>query len=327
MKFRHIAFLLLLPVCGFANAKPPENKTFSVYEDSLKKIGAAMFNGTDQDKIVANTKFTELLRKTLSIDGAFDYPFDSLKFIANLKSSDNAIRIFNWDIPKNDGTYIYYGFLFVDDSKTGAKYKGEKRKFSIYDLTDKSEEIRNPELTVLSPEKWFGALYYKIILTNDKDKKYYTILGWDGNTNATWKKIIDVITFSKEGKPIFGEKNLFVKGKRSSKRVVFEFRADLIMTLRFEEDKKRIVFDHLAPEVSGAEGMYQFYSQTFVYDSFEWKKGKWVLKEDIDARNEKSKKDDQYQNPQGDQNANSNGTTDPKAGSHPHGFFYRLFHR
>lgn len=319
MNLRILSMLLLLPFSGFgkpkpvfaglaSTARPVDQRQFLIYEDSLKKIGPALFRGTDQDKLAANKKFTELLRKALSTEGAFDFPFDSLKFIANLTSPDKAIRIFNWDIPKNDGTYLYCGFLFVDDSKTGPDKKGEKNKYTLYELQDKSAEIKNPELAILSAEKWYGALYYKIIQTSDKDKTYYTVLGWDGNTNYTWKKIIDVITFGKDGKPIFGEKNLFENGKRSSKRVVFEFRAELIMTLKYEDDKKRIVFDHLAPEIGGAEGMYQLYSQTFVYDAYNWKKGKWRLQGDIDARNDKSKKDNEYQQPVGDQNPGGGGT-------------------
>jgi hypothetical protein len=311
MKSLTAFLLLLLPFTGFAKDNPVDQKKFMAFEDSLKKIGPAMFRGTDQDKIAANKKFSELLQRALNTEGAFNYPFDSLKFIANLRSADNALRIFNWDVPKNDGTYAYYGFIMVDESKTGVQKKSGKESYKIYDLIDKSDEIKNAELAVLSPEKWYGALYYKIIQTADKDKKYYTILGWDGNTKYTWKKVIDVITFAKDGKPIFGEKNLFQRNKRSSRRVIFEFRSELIMTLRYEEDKKRIVFDHLAPEVSGAENMYQLYSQTFQYDAFDWKKGKWQMEEDIDARNKKSKKDDQYTAPTGDQNANPNGTSAP----------------
>jgi hypothetical protein len=326
MRYPVFFLLLLLPFAGSGKSNPADQKQFITFEDSLKKIGPAMFRGTDQDKIAANKKFTDLLRKALNTEGAFDYPFDSLKFIANLKAPDNAFRIFNWDAPRNDGSYTYYGFIVVDESKTGSQKSG-KSQYKIYELIDKSAEIKNPGLAVLSPEKWFGALYYKIILTTDKDKKFYTVLGWDGNTKYTWKKIIDVITFAKDGKPIFGEKSLFHRGKTSSKRVIFEFRADLVMTLRYEEDKKRIVFDHLAPEVSGATGMYQFYSQTFSYDSFDWKKGKWQIQEDIDARSEKSKKDSEYITPKGDQNASPDGTATPVPAPKKRGFFYRLFHK
>lgn len=323
MNPRILMLLLFLPFTVFGKPNLVNEKQFHTFEDSLKKIGPAMFSGTDQDKIIANKKFDALLKTALQAEGSFDYPFDSLQFIANLTSPDHAIRIFNWDIPKNDGTYLYYGYLVVDESKNASRKKTDKNGITIYELVDKSDEIKNPELAILSPDKWYGCLYYKIILTNDKNKKYYTLLGWDGNTIMTWKKIIDVISFGKDGKPIFGEKNLFSRGKRSSKRVVFEFRAELVMTLRYEDSKKRIVFDHLAPEIGGAEGMYQFYCQTFVYDCFNWKKGKWIIEEDIDARNKKSKKDNEYQPPQGDQNPG--GSTPAPAPNPPQR--KKLFHR
>ena len=71
------------------------------------------------------------------------------------------------------------------------------------------------------------------------------------------------------------------------------------MTLKYEEKNKRIVFDILAPEVSGAEGMPQFYVQTGAYDSYIFKKGKWVYTPDQDIRNPKNRKDDKYIPPDG----------------------------
>lgn len=271
--------------------------TLKQAEDSLKKIGPRCFKGSDQEKALACEQFGNLLHQALELDGAFNYPFDSLKFIARLTAPDNAFRIFNWNLPYADGTHKYFGFILVDEQKVRAKLPPNAKRFVLYTLTDKSAEIRNPELSELSPEKWYGALYYKIILTTHKKKKYYTLLGWDGNNNQSWKKLIDVITFNKSGKLIFGEELLFHRDRRSSRRVIFEFKAEVIMALKYEDDKKRIVFDRLAPEVSGAEGMYQFYTQTFEYDSYVFKKGKWQFVADADAKNNKDRKDKLYRDP------------------------------
>ncbi len=320
--------LLLFPLAVLARPNEAQEKQLRALEDSLRKTGPLLFKGTDQVRGAANQKFIGFLKKALAIEGAFDYPFaglDSAKVIANLKAPDNSFRIFNWNLPKTDGTHLYYGFLLADESKTiPVKKKGMARKpsYKLYELTDKSNDIKGPEMAVLSADKWYGALYYKIILTNDKDKKYYTLLGWDGNNAQTWKKLIDVVTFARDGQPVFGEKSLFDRGRHSSRRVIFEFRAELVMTLRYEDDKKRIVFDHLAPEVASATGMYQFYSQTFSYDSFDWKKGKWQMKEDIDARNEKDKKDGNYVDPNDPNNPNRR---PPQAPGEKKGFFIRIF--
>ncbi|HLG04328.1 MAG TPA: hypothetical protein VI731_12090 [Bacteroidia bacterium] len=294
-----LLFYFLLSLSAYGQAGKETDKPLMALEDSMKKMEPVLFKGKDQVKFRANEKFIATMRQALSLEGSFDYPFDSLKFIGRLTSPDEAFRIFNWNIPKEDGTYMYYGFLLVNESKLKGINRRQKRTFVLYDLVDKSAEIQNAELATLSTEKWYGALYYKIIRTNNKKEDYYTLLGWDGNNHLTWKKMIDVLTFAKDGKPVFGEKNLFHKGKRSSKRVIFEFRADLVMTLRYEDNNKRIVFDHLAPEIAGAEGIYQFYSQTFSYDAYYWKKGKWVLENDVDVANPKTPNDNKYIDPKG----------------------------
>lgn len=321
-----LLFLLWLLPLTLAAGPGADQKRLRNYEDSLRKLDSALFRGKDEMKLAANKKFSDLLRKALNTEGAFDYPFDSLKTIARLTAPDESFRIFNWNIPRDDGTHSYSGFIIVNTEKvTASRNKNlRKDKYAIYELIDKSAEIRSPEMATLSPEKWFGALYYKIIKTNDKSKNYYTLLGWDGNTPQTWKKLIESLSFDHEGKPVFGEKAIFHQGKYSRKRVIFEFRAELVMTLHWEEDHKRIVFDHLAPEVAGAEGMYQYYSQTFSYDAFVWKKGKWIQIDDVDAKNNKSKNDDRYVPPQGDQGGNGTGPAPQNV--RQRGKLYRLLH-
>lgn len=263
-----------------------------------------MFKGKDQDKLIANQKFTAFLRQALEMEGAYEFGFDSLKFIGRLTSPDKAFRIFNWNIPMDDGTHKYFGFIFVDQNKIeGKKVKKSslknKGQYVVYELNDQSDFIRNPELSALNCDKWFGCLYYKIIHTTNKGKSYYTMFGWDGNTPLSWKKIIDVMTFSRDGQPMFGEEAIFQVRKLTKRRIIFEYKAELVMTLKYEDKEKRIVCDVLAPEVSGADGMFQFYVNTGAYDAYEWKKGKWVYKPDQDIRNDKDKRDGDYIAPDG----------------------------
>lgn len=245
------------------------------------------------------------MKQALEMEGAFDFPFDSLSFIGRLNAPDNTFRIFNWNLPHDDGTHSYYGFILVDQDKLNGK-KGKKNrlkskdKYVLYTLTDQSDFIRNPELAQLDCDKWFGCLYYKVILTSHKGKNYYTLFGWDGNNPLTWKKLIEVLTFGKDGQPIFGEEAIFQVKKLTKRRIIFEFKAEMTMTLKYEEKDKRIVCDVLAPEVSGAEGMKQFYVNTGAYDAYVFKKGKWVYEPDQDIRNPKDKKkDDTYIPPDG----------------------------
>jgi hypothetical protein len=292
---------LLIMIC-LAPLRVMAAPTLASIQDSMKVTGPKVFKGKDHDKFVANQKFLGLMREALNMEGAFDFGFDSLTFIGRLTAPDKAFRIFNWNMPMDDGTHKYFAFIIVDQDKIDGKKTKKSRmktpgKYVVYELTDQSDFIRNPELASLNCDKWYGCLYYKIILTENKGKKYYTLFGWDGNTAMTWKKVIDVMTFGYDGQPVFGEEMLFQVKKITKRRIIFEFKAEMTMTLKYEEKDKKIVCDVLAPEVSGAEGMYQFYVNTGAYDTYKWKKGKWLYVPDQDIRNDKSKKDEEYHSP------------------------------
>jgi hypothetical protein len=58
------------------------------------------------------------------------------------------------------------------------------------------------------------------------------------------------------------------------------------MSLRYQENKDWIVFDHLAPSQTSLEGQYEFYGPDFTFDAFQWEKKRWVFKANVDVRNE-----------------------------------------
>jgi hypothetical protein len=289
-----------------------QDKEFSKAEDSLKKyIHCVHFGATDNEKYENNEMFIKQMNKVLQNEHSFTYPFDSLKDIAKISANDGSFRIINWALPLENGTFEYFGFLQVKQSK--------KYAYKVYLLTDKSSEIESPTTMVLPCERWYGALYYNIIDNKYKDKKYYTLLGWDGNNNSSRKKLIDVISFKGNGKPQFGAL-VFKKynDKEKPARIIFEYSARASMTLRYEKqylrvinqskDKKSgkaqtkqepmIVFDHLIPmdarlnpNSADLTGLYQFYvPETNVLDGFVIRDGRWVFVKDIDARNPKPPK-------------------------------------
>jgi len=286
-------FLPLLLLCSLsairAQAAADPRAQLVQYEDSLKRFEQELFKGKDVDKAAANRRFAALLEKALATEGSFQFPFDSLDFISRLKPDDGSFRIITWNIPKEDGTHEYFGFVQTWDPKTK-----QSKQFKLY---NKGRENRNPEILKLGPEKWYGALYYKIVQKTFRKKKYYTLLGWDGNTNVSWKKVIDVISFRTDGTPEFGD-DIFQVGKRYQHRVIFEFKAEMTMALRWDDELKMIVFDFLAPEYAGMSNPPpQFLISSGRYDGYAFKKGKWNYVADVNARSPKSKNDSKYVTP------------------------------
>jgi hypothetical protein len=260
-------------------------------EDSLSVMGLIIRDGnTDFIKYNANESFQILLEKALITDKSFDYPFDSLITIARFTSDDKKFRIFNWNLKKADGTYEYFGFIQAWNRK--------ERKYKIYPLKDNSDNIKNPESQVLDNLNWYGAHYYKVIYTKYAGRKFYTLLGWDGNNNITQKKIVDVVTFNSKDKPVFGA-SIFKYNKKTLKRIIFEYNATVTMSLKYDKQfylngkkrRKMIVFDRISPLDKSMEGQYQFYyPETNIFDALIFRSGKWNHLKDIDARNQKETK-------------------------------------
>lgn len=245
-------------------------------ENTLSSLMKQIYSDASlMTKEAANDHLIEILRRTIIDDAAFHYPFDSLKHIGRTKSEDNKVRIFSWNIPQTGGYQKYYGFILLNRDKEGLQ---------LIELTDGRKWVLNPIDEVLDSKKWLGALYYSIIDVSYKGLKYYILLGLDFNNLFSSKKIIDVLTFTKDGKAIFGL-NIFQVDDVSLNRVIFEYAARASMTLRYIHESKTIVFDHLSPIRPDFAGNFQFYGPDFTYDGFKFEDGKWVYVRDLDLRN------------------------------------------
>jgi hypothetical protein len=250
-------------------------------EDSLKLLFDKMTKSKDDNqKLSINNQIINTFSNLLKFSISFDYPFGAIKNISILKSNDDLLKIYNWNIPYNDGTYEYFGFI---------QYKSKKKKtIFVYQLKDKSANMNSPETVVTDNEKWFGALYYQMIEKKDDNKIYYTLIGWDGNNLFTNKKVIDVLSFNNAGKPIFGAP-LFRIEEGRVKRLIFEYAKQAQMSLHYDEKHKMIIMDHLSPSDPKFKGQFQYYGPDWSYDALEFDKGKWMYRPDIDIRNPKEK--------------------------------------
>jgi hypothetical protein len=110
-------------------------------------------------------------------------------------------------------------------------------------------------------------------------------LGYKANNLYSTKKVIEILTVS-GGKLNFNSP-LFKADNKTRNRIIFEFNAQILMTLKYEEKMNMIVFDHLSFEEPSQMGQYEHYVNDFSYDGFRFKRGKWIWVKDIDPRNPK----------------------------------------
>lgn len=253
-------------------AKSQENMLIQAEENSMLLVLDSLRNAqTDRDKIAINERLKNQMSECLANKEAFLYPFQKLKSIGFVDSPDGLLRIVNWNIELSEQTQKYVCFVLHKTIKNN--------QIDITELIDTEQNsVYRPE-GVIEPQNWYGALYYKIIPIQKGSKTVYTLLGWDGNNSLSNIKIIESLYFSgktpKLGSPIFKTPEGTVK------RVIFEHTKKSSMSLRYESENKRLIFDHLSPEVPSLKGYYSFYAPDLSYDAFLLDGNRWVLKEDV----------------------------------------------
>ena len=275
----YIKIIFLLTIAMFQKQEMLGNDRsqgeLELYEDSLQYYFTLLASEKDdKNKIEFNDQIIKYFKKAFKNENSFTYPFDSLKNIGIIKSEDEKLRIITWNLPYNDRTHKYFGFI---------QYKKSKKTYVLYELNDDSDNIKNPELAVLNDKNWYGALYYKIITNKNKGNVYYTLLGADLNNLLTKKKIIEILYFDKNNSLVFGNK-VFKNKSIPISRVIFEFNAQTNMTLTYDEEKEMIIYDHLSPSRPSLEGQFEFYGPDFSYDGLKFERGIWNAYSDIDVR-------------------------------------------
>ncbi|MBX3164777.1 MAG: hypothetical protein KF900_09865 [Bacteroidetes bacterium] len=266
---------------------------FRSAEQQLMALRQPLFYSRNQaERTEANKEFIEIWETIIENPKVLHYPFDSLKKdVSFLAPKNKNFRLITWDFRKDDGTYLYYGFLLVNNSKrvkVGFLKHKTIEEYETFQLVDKSDNIKSPENYIGSPQRWFGMLYTQLIDCGD----FYTLIGWDGNTKLSQRKFVDVLYFRSNGTPVFG-KDVFKFPKKNPKRLMFEYSQEVSMSVKYNEKKNQIIYSHLAAREEGAptEGLFQYYGPDGSFDALVLKKDKWVTVEDIDARQEKSKND------------------------------------
>ncbi len=201
---------------------------------------------------------------------SFSHGFDTLTMIGNILSDDKKVRVLSWNLPYNDGTSDYFGYIQHVSGK----------EIEVIKLNFDPSMINIPEGQSLMPKQWYGALYYQIVDVKHGGHKYYTLLGFIPDNIFTHKKIIDILTLNEMGLFQFGAP-VFQMKNGIKNRVIFEYSARLVMMLRYNEKMDMIVYDHLSPSSPNYKGRFQFYGPDMSYDGLQFKKGFWVEQKDI----------------------------------------------
>ena len=238
----------------------------------------------DKQKLMEADVFLDKFRQSLYKEGAYDYPFDLLK-MGKLTSPDDKFRLFNWNLNLKNGKEKYYALVVIK----------KKNRVEIIQMDDKVDSDKNFETATYSNKKWSGALYYEIIPFKKSGRTSYILLGWDGHNNTSNKKVIEVMNI--RGKSVQLGAPVLIKNNKAMKRMGFEYAEDAMMSLKYNEKSKVIIFDHLAPIGNHIESEKEFFAPDLTFDAFKYKKGKWYFIDNFEFLRPKGKSDKDFKDP------------------------------
>ena len=182
------------------------------------------------------------------------------------------IRVISWNVELTDRTQRYGGFILPSDGDGG------------YEVVPLEHDLRADAWTNMGrcdAEHWPGAIYYDVLLTHHRKNPTYTLLGWDGGDALVTRKVVEPL-WMRRGRVRFGHR-VIIGEEGLVNRLVLEYADDAVVTVRYEEQRDRIVLDHLSPTAPHLKGSTAFYGPDMTYDALIWSKGNWVLQPNVDV--------------------------------------------
>lgn len=250
----------------------PAGNTATELEGMFRRLRE---NRSSAEKLIINDSVRTIIESFASSDSAFRYKFSNLRFLGQITSPDNLVKLITWNLILEDGGNRY--FCYIIRRIAGGPLN------VVYKLSGIYNEAPLRSDTVYTDSNWYGALYYDIRPFKSGKDTDYILLGIDYGNSFITRKIIDVLSFGPANTLLFG-KRCFTDARNVAPRVVFEFSATAVMSLRFVSETS-IVFDHLSPVSPQYKDNRQFYGPDFSFDSYDLENGQWKLKSNIDIRN------------------------------------------
>jgi hypothetical protein len=266
-----IILLLLISIGASAQSiSKADLKILQKKQDSLGILSWRIANEISAEmRLKSDSLFTRILVRALQVKNSFQYKFDSVQ-IAKVAPKDSSFRIFTWQVDAKKDKPRQKGVI---------QYRTADGSMRITPLIDNSEFMENYN-EAKTARTWVGAIYYSVLQTEHEGKKYYTLLGFDENSNESNKKWVDVLTFDENNQPVFGGDYIkhSVLGMRH--RLGIEYKKEARMKLNWDDEQQMIVYDHLSSETG-----FPNQRKTFVpdgdYEGLKWEKGVWVHQEKV----------------------------------------------
>lgn len=267
------AILVFVLLFGFQKLTAQELETKIDVKDSIILLGEIV---RDHQEFAfrrdANERLLVFLSEYIQSEEGYVDPLKEVTSMVALSSKKNDFRIFTWLM--RDSLFQLKSFGIVATKV--------KKKIIVTILEDQKGYISEPELKVLDPNQWYGAVYYKLIEVKRGRKKIYTLLGYSPG-KPVQHKVIEAATVDIKGTVKFGSKIFYLENFMDKKffkppmRLILYYSSDYSASVKWNEEEEMVIMDHLAPPNPRLKGLYDLYGPDMTYDGLKWDGNWWTL--------------------------------------------------
>lgn len=236
-------YLVSLVVLVSMMSNPAFGQTKSPVE-KLAFYADVMVNASEPiHRAQANDTLLEAFR-TLLKDNYQPVQLPGDQWVSSLTSPDSSFRIYTWQLRMEEDAVKYFGFIQTLDSTAS---------WSVIELEDTRPFANASEYSEFTADTWYGALYYGLkAFTLSNGTQAYLISGFHANDRSTNLKIADILIIdsgiARFGYPVFQPRE--EDEKKMTSRVIVEYSDVSTVRLRYDEELKMLVFDHVIPYVA-----------------------------------------------------------------------------
>lgn len=182
----------------------------------------------------------ENLDEYLSGYADFKDTFPRYEGLAVLEDKDLQIRIITYQLYRDTSTYVYGGWV---------QSKNLEKPIYLSDESQIWEKDSDVDFMILDPANWYGALYYQMkVLSNSDNQISILLFGLDNYHFFTKRKVLDILVIQ-DSTVHFGKSSIEMeKGLPEDfwkKRFILDYSVQAPATLRYDQDREKIIFDHL----------------------------------------------------------------------------------
>ena len=236
-----------------------------ISKDSLYALGDKMLGHYGGDTIKQSFEdFSYAFINDLKTTSSFANKYEELKVGSFLYPKDSSFRIITWQAQLPNEKCLYNGVIQTKDS--------------LIQLQSREAIAGNSNFSKLKllPSTWYGCIYYNMISFKRAKKEYYVLFGFQQVNHILKRKFMDVLSFEK-GKAEFGEPVFCSETNKNDckNRLMLEYVADAKVRLNFDEEYKKIIYDHLIKTSSPYMSEQPVSTPDGSYEAYELKNGYW----------------------------------------------------